>query len=202
MTVAMPRRWRSSWRPQAAASQRPFHRRQLGARFKLLKSRAWKRPPRRRCHARGGGLRPPAAAFEVRLGHGHLTTVETSKRTLARILPSSESSTSATMSRARRRPAAAFEVRLGHGHLAMHGHLTIVEASKRTFAGVLPSSEASTSATMPRARRRPAAAFEVRLGHGHLTMHGHLIIVEASKRALAGILPSLISCEAVPRQRR
>ena len=39
-TVAMSRRWRSSWRPQAAASQRPSHRRQLGARFKLPRSRA------------------------------------------------------------------------------------------------------------------------------------------------------------------
>ena len=46
-TVAMSRRWRSSWRPQAAASQRPSHRRQFGAHFKLPRFRAWKRPPRR-----------------------------------------------------------------------------------------------------------------------------------------------------------
>ena len=44
--------------------------------------------------------------------------------------------------------------------------------------------------------RPPAAAFEVRLGHDHLT------IVEASKRTFARILPSLVSCEAVSRQRR
>ena len=43
---------------------------------------------------------------------------------------------------------------------------------------------------------REAAAFEVRLGHSHLT------IVEASKRTFARILPSLVSCEAVSRQRR
>ena len=49
-TVAMSRRWRFSWRPQAAASQRPSPWRQLGARFKLPRFRAWKRPPRRTFH--------------------------------------------------------------------------------------------------------------------------------------------------------
>jgi len=52
----------------AAACGRPSHRRQFGARFKLPRFRAWKRPPRRRCHARGAGLRPPAAAACGRCG--------------------------------------------------------------------------------------------------------------------------------------
>ena len=73
----------------------------------------------------------------------------------------------------------------------------------------VPFVKASTSTTslMSRARRRPAAAcggglrppaaaFEVRLEHHHLT------IVEASKRTFARTLPSLVSCEAVSRQRR
>ena len=76
------------------------------------------RARRRPVAAAGAGLRPPAAAFEVRLEHGHLTIVEGSdsvhldeRLDVTREAPACGGG--------RRRPAAAFEVRLGHDHLAI-----------------------------------------------------------------------------------